>query len=752
MEDDDNIIKDNINNMNDINDMDDMDDSYGVSGFDEEGIRFFEKDCFEEDGWMIEELQDMSRRYDLPSSDSKEELCANIYDFFVENYKDKKGSNPVKERLNIKLMGIIKSGGIDVNEKNEEGDTILMYILKKYENFSKEMVDIILERKPDINVKNNDGDTVIMVAFRNSMKIPDEIEMKLLELNPDLNIQNKAGDTALTMGIIKDGVSDEILLRIIKTEGVDVNIKNYFGDTALILSLISEISDDIRVELISRSDINTKEDDIEGDGNDILMLAIDNKSSGKVYDEILKKDVNLNAQNKYGYTSLMMAILFSRTKTTNSNTYIINKILDRKPDINIQSRDGLTALMHATTNTRYIKKDDILRIMSMGADINKQDNQGITALMYYIENNDNIDEDIINKFIEIGIDYKKRTNVFNNTNKEETLLSIIRRNRSKIPVDSYTKLRNEIIKAQWGEIRSKTIVYDKKYILKWQKACANLEKIELKEIQELAKLEKIDIYKSKEDICVDFLKKFELVSRENEVFYEIDKLCVDTSKRTIEEFQELAKKNKIGIEKSKRELCRDLAKKYEKKISEKRECINSDTILGDDVNLIPQPLLYIIKENSKNYCFNIIELKEQIERGTTINPYTRKELPVDKINKKYKKLQKTLVENKLELSNILEQIKNSEIMTEESIMSLKATNLAGMLEYVNHNMIMNLRKEQIEDIFEMMIENPIFQIVRGIEFNLKNLIDESLRVLSIEDSLKITRRAALGTYIRDIYG
>ena len=164
--------------------------------------------------------------------------------------------------------------------------------------------------------------------------------------------------------------------------------------------------------------------------------------------------------------------------------------------------------------------------------------------------------------------------------------------------------------------------------------------------------------------------------------------------------------------------------------------------------MIHSILLYNIKENKNTYCFNILELKEQIDKGDTRNPYTRNQLPVEEIISQYNNLKKRLVDDRLELTNILEQIKNTDIMSEENIVSLQVTNLSGLLEYVTHNMIMSLSREQIGVILNYMKENPLFLIIKK-DINLRNFVEESIRNLNIDDIHKNTRKAALTSYIMD---
>jgi ankyrin repeat protein/WD40 repeat protein len=107
------------------------------------------------------------------------------------NDKDKDGNTPLMKAAGPRQAEIVKllvEGGADVNTRNALSESPLM------KSFSKEAASILLAHLANVNAKNNDGDTALMYAARWS----DAERAKLLvERGADLHAKNKKGETAL---------------------------------------------------------------------------------------------------------------------------------------------------------------------------------------------------------------------------------------------------------------------------------------------------------------------------------------------------------------------------------------------------------------------------------------------------------------------------------------------------------------------------------------------------------------------------
>ena len=179
------------------------------------------------------------------------------------------------------------------------------------------------------------------------------------------------------------------------------------------------------------------------------------------------------------------------------------------------------------------------------------------------------------------------------------------------------------------------------------------------------KTNKFKRFKKSTNVLIDLVK-----NKNN--FFKWQTICSNLKDKSTNELINLATLQGIQTNnKSKRHICKDLAVAYETQMLTTSECHNETSILGDPIELIPKPLLMTFKDNGKEYCFNIIELIEMINKGDKQNPYTRNKLPVNEIKDKMLVLREILIEDKLSLVNILDEIKNNQIMTKENILRLQ---------------------------------------------------------------------------------
>lgn len=244
-----------------------------------------------------------------------------------------------------------------------------------------------------------------------------------------------------------------------------------------------------------------------------------------------------------------------------------------------------------------------------------------------------------------------------------------------------------------------------------------------------------------------------IASSKNDNLYKWQDLCGVIGNKDRPELINLAKLQGISNSEtmSKREICKQLAEKYEKKMLKKGDvskCKNDTTLLGDAIELVPKPLLITLD----NYCFNIIELIEMISKGKTKHPYTNMPLDNVKITTKYNKLKYILRKNKLTLVNILDEIKNNAIMTTESIRLLKGTNILAKLNYtISSTVFVDMigRDENLNILNTLLNENALMKIKDA--HDIDTMLDEITRLLNIEDSHTETRKAALEVYINTVY-
>ena len=144
---------------------------------------------------------------------------------------------------------------------------------------------------------------------------------------------------------------------------------------------------ELNISLPSASDIVPSVNNIEStqimqtllkehnDGQTALMFAC-LFGHHQVVELLLSKDPDINIQDNDGWTALMLA-------SSNGHHQVVELLLSKDPDINIQDNNGWTALMLASSNGHH---QVVELLLSKDPDINIQDNDGWTALMFASDN------------------------------------------------------------------------------------------------------------------------------------------------------------------------------------------------------------------------------------------------------------------------------------------------------------------------------------------------------------------------------
>ncbi len=119
--------------------------------------------------------------------------------------------------------------GIDVNMRDSDGKTALMYLIAGY-NSRPDIITLLIEVGVDVNVRDNDGRTALMYAAEEYNFRPDIMTL-LIEADADLNVIDNDGKTALFLTMWQD--SDNLdTVRMLVDAGADVRIKSKYGDSA----------------------------------------------------------------------------------------------------------------------------------------------------------------------------------------------------------------------------------------------------------------------------------------------------------------------------------------------------------------------------------------------------------------------------------------------------------------------------------------------------------------------------------------
>lgn len=157
--------------------------------------------------------------------------------------------------------------GIDINERNNEGDTGLILAVQ---NGSSAVVQLLIKKRADVNAKNSKGETALMHAsYANNQNTEEHVKIVRLLLNtfPDINIQDNSGRSALLWAT---GLKIVQLLTA-RDNGARVELQDKTGKTALIRAVEFNLVPILKYLISFRADVNAT----DYSGRSALDYALD---------------------------------------------------------------------------------------------------------------------------------------------------------------------------------------------------------------------------------------------------------------------------------------------------------------------------------------------------------------------------------------------------------------------------------------------------------------------------------------------
>lgn len=287
----------------------------------------------------------------------------NIKEFIeiIPNIIDEKNIN-----LAMELFNKVE----DINEQDENGDTILHNILK-YSGQELLAIEILKYPSININIKNNYDESIFYIAACKATN--KEIFLKILAKGANINEYSEDDDNSLLHSAV-NCTNESAILFFIKN-GIDINRMNRSGATPLILLAEKEkwFNYDIAEILLENgANINLK----NNDGNSALHYLVRDKIEN--VELLLKYDADVNIVNNDNETPILTAVLYGGKQE------VIELLIRYKADINIANNSGKTPLFYAIEKNNL----DIAKILILaGADATIKDLEGNSAYKLALINN-----------------------------------------------------------------------------------------------------------------------------------------------------------------------------------------------------------------------------------------------------------------------------------------------------------------------------------------------------------------------------
>lgn len=292
------------------------------------------------------------------------------------------------------VQTFLKRGGIDVNKRDESGNTPLIYVCMKN---ARDLVKLLLENGADVSLGNNRDRMPLHYAAETGNS---EIIAMLTDAGADVNCTDSNGVTPL-MVMAQNGRTDAAL-KLIRNSDIDITIRDNDNHMAIDYATAGGLRE--LVSALSR----TEETHTDVRGNTPLHHACGN-GQGEVVRVLLEKDKDsVNSMNDDGETPLLLAVKRSNLvivqlllaagakpeqadlngvlplhiAAAGGELFVAKALIGAGAQIDAKTTEGQTPLILAA---RYGRNDVTAMLTEAGADVNAVDNEQHSALYYATE-------------------------------------------------------------------------------------------------------------------------------------------------------------------------------------------------------------------------------------------------------------------------------------------------------------------------------------------------------------------------------
>lgn len=225
----------------------------------------------------------------------------------------------------------------------------------------------LLSYGADVNTVDADGDSPLMLAAANDHYL---VAKLLVAIGAKINHTSDRGRTALHAAVWNQRRE---LVKLLINFGADVGIQELYGETAVMLCARRGFADILRILLRVGCDIGVKSDE-----QDTALHYAARYNHPDCVEQLLTHDrASVDAKNMWGYTPLMLAILYSCDMT-------VNLLLNSGASPIERDQSERTALYHAVSKDRSV---EIIKRLVKPENVNVPDRYTVTPLMAAVHSN-----------------------------------------------------------------------------------------------------------------------------------------------------------------------------------------------------------------------------------------------------------------------------------------------------------------------------------------------------------------------------
>ncbi len=344
----------------------------------------------------------------------------------LDNHEEKQEELDLNQSLivyirrgNLRRVQDTLKKGANANVVYEDGWTALTYAVNYTLNIA--LISTLIEYNADINAKNREGKTALMYAAMNGSV---NIARLLIKNRADVNVVDTEGCTPLIYSAIR-GNNQLTMMQLLRENEADVNRANHEGRTPLMY--VAERPDHLNNKLAAQFLIDNGAIIDTADNNGDTALIIAARNDNQAIADILIKGGTIEAANNQGETPLISAAMAG-------NAEMIELLLEKGANVNAVNEVNNTALFYlirqliTITNDQFRDESKIPNLLKAAVQMIEHDsniNEEIAAILaeFLVKNHLTMSENIISLLVTLPEDQILKTILKSTLTKLDTLIN-----------------------------------------------------------------------------------------------------------------------------------------------------------------------------------------------------------------------------------------------------------------------------------------------------------------------------------------